>query len=306
LAVFWTIDPIRGLMALDGAPPMGVSRTRVTHFVPDTGAVESLRRLGLRAEYLPYGTWFHEARPAAVLIRRFRAAVAFAGHASIREAEFRTIRERYGPWAARWVEAAARRVADGARPEAALAGALKGLPTPVRAVAHGILRSPREAGNFIGHAVNAAATDARREAFHALRCPLTVYAAADDWPNLPAGVVRRPAVDYRRELPAVYRAADVNVNITSPRFPRGVNARVFDVPAAGGFLLTDRRAELSRYFVPGREVVVYDNMADLRDKVRWYRTHPPERHRIVERARARVDVEHSWVKRARTILGIMS
>jgi hypothetical protein len=56
-----------------------------------------------------------------------------------------------------------------------------------------------------------------------------------------------------------------------------LNMRVFEVLAAGGCLLTDRLGEatgLQRLFVDGRDLILYDNAADLLAKARHYLADP--------------------------------
>jgi spore maturation protein CgeB len=306
LAIFWTNAPRRSLMPMDSAPPMGLSRSRVTHFVPDSEEAAALERLGLRARYLPLGTFFHEARPPAALLRRFRAEVAFVGHAAVREDGADLIGARFGAWVRRAVDAAARSVLAGWPPMRALAEAIAALPEADRRAARAAARRAAEAGLLLRQVVATASVRRRCSIVGSLGRPALVYGDPSDWPLAHPRVLRRPPVNYHVELPALYRATAVNLNVTNPQFPRAVNQRVFDVPAAGGFLLTDRRGDLARHFIPGREVVVYDGLPDLREKVRWHLAHPAERRRIAGRARARCRAEHSWLDRARTIATAMT
>lgn len=305
LAIFWTHDPIRGMLALDSAPPMGLSRTGVAHFVPDTAAAAALRRLGLRAAWLPHGTSFHGSRPSGAAQARFRAAVAFVGRAADRAPGFGILRARYGTWAERFVRAAARRVAEGAPGARAAAGAIAALRPGEQARARATTEIPMEMSYLLRQTYGAAAVAARWALVRGLGRTVTVYGGPDDWPWGALRVRRRPPVDYATELPAVYRATDVNLNLTGHEFAAGANQRVFDAPASGGFLLTDRRVDLARCFAVGRDVIVYDDIADLRGKARWYLARPRERRRVVERAQARIAAEHAWVERARRIATAM-
>ena len=45
--------------------------------------------------------------------------------------------------------------------------------------------------------------------------------------------------------------------------------RVLDVMGSGGFLFLNYQPGLAEFFVPVEELVLYDSMADLEDKV-WY------------------------------------
>lgn len=124
----------------------------------------------------------------------------------------------------------------------------------------------------------------------------------DGWPRLLPGASWHGPVAYGEAAAALYAAAEITLNATSFQMPTAVNQRVFDVPAAGGFLLTDAREDLGELFEPGREVVVFRDAEELRELVRRYRDRPAERQAIAARARARVLAEHSYEHRLSTLL----
>lgn len=120
----------------------------------------------------------------------------------------------------------------------------------------------------------------------------------DGWAGVLANA--RPAIHYFNALPAFYRDCTVNLNFTSIQMPSAVNQRVFDCPAAGGFLLTDRQGDLRRLFSED-EVADFATIEECREKLRFYREHPRARREIVERARRRILAEHTYTHRLRTI-----
>ncbi len=113
-----------------------------------------------------------------------------------------------------------------------------------------------------------------------------------------------PEVNYRTELPQHYRLTEVNLNITSIQMASAVNQRVFDCPAAGGFLLTDAQSSLRELFDKD-EVAVYASIEECRELLRFYRTHPAARVEITRRARARILGEHTYGHRLERIAGIV-
>ena len=104
-------------------------------------------------------------------------------------------------------------------------------------------------------------------------------------------------LDYRNELPAYYRGCAVNLNSTSIQMPHTVNQRVFDCPAAGGFLLTDAQPALESLFDMGTEVAAYSSLEEARDMMRYFLGHPAARRPIIERARRRILAEHTYAHR---------
>ncbi len=111
-------------------------------------------------------------------------------------------------------------------------------------------------------------------------------------------------IDYRRELPVLYQVTGVNLNVTSLQMKQGLNQRVFDVPAAGAFLLTDEKEVLWEIFSEA-EVATYGNLAEAADKLAFYRKHPQIRARLAAQARHRVLAGHTYVHRMRQVLAVM-
>jgi len=112
-------------------------------------------------------------------------------------------------------------------------------------------------------------------------------------------------INYNRELPAFYQCVNVNFNLTSLQMKDGLNQRVFDVPAVGGFLLTDDKEALWDLFEPG-EVAVYRDLEEAQDKLSYYRRHPQARQNIATRARERILAYHTVTHRLRTMLAEMN
>jgi spore maturation protein CgeB len=121
---------------------------------------------------------------------------------------------------------------------------------------------------------------------------------------LPAtpGLRLHPEIGYYEELPGFYPQSDVNFNCTSVQMKGAVNQRVFDVPAAGAFLLTDRRAQLESMFEPGREIALFDSPEEVPELLARYLADAPARRRIAQAGRARVLHEHTYEHRLRSLL----
>ncbi|MDQ7831848.1 MAG: glycosyltransferase [Desulfovibrionaceae bacterium] len=124
--------------------------------------------------------------------------------------------------------------------------------------------------------------------------------------TLPASPAWRwhPPLDYYRELPRFYPCSHINLNCTSLQMKGAVNQRVFDVPACGGFVLTDRREQLHLAFAP-QETACYDDPDEIPDLVRHYLAHPQERRRISAQARNHILAEHTYVHRLGTLLSVL-
>jgi spore maturation protein CgeB len=112
-------------------------------------------------------------------------------------------------------------------------------------------------------------------------------------------------VAYYDELPRFYPLSAINFNSTSMQMKGAVNQRVFDVPAAGAFVLTDWREQMDELFEPGKEIACYRHPDEIPDLARYYLAHPAERQRIALAGRKRVLACHTWDKRLASMLHTM-
>jgi spore maturation protein CgeB len=94
------------------------------------------------------------------------------------------------------------------------------------------------------------------------------------------------------------------VNLTSLQMPTALNQRCYDVPAAGGFILTDQREALAEQFEPETEIVTFASLPDLLEKWEYYRTHPHQRSQVIDRGQRRVLLEHTYSHRLREMLEV--
>jgi spore maturation protein CgeB len=109
----------------------------------------------------------------------------------------------------------------------------------------------------------------------------------------------------------IYRSSKITLNFADSglqmsggvlRRSRQIKARTFEVPGAGGFLLTEQNSELEKYFRPGDEMVAYANDDDLAEKIRFYLNHTEERDRIARAAHGRILREHLYEARFALII----
>jgi spore maturation protein CgeB len=112
-------------------------------------------------------------------------------------------------------------------------------------------------------------------------------------------------LNYYEELPGFYPRVKVNFNCTSKQMKGAVNQRIFDVPACGGFVLSDERAQQADLFEPGVEAATYTHPDEVPEMVDWYLSREHERRRIAEAARARILAEHTYDHRLTEIFRVM-
>ncbi len=113
------------------------------------------------------------------------------------------------------------------------------------------------------------------------------------------------SVDYWSQMPKVFRASKINLNMTIPNIKSGIPLRVWDILGSGGFLLTNYQAEIPYYFEEGKDLVCFDGIEDMRDKVKYYLSHEEERAKIARNGYEKVKEHHTYVDRLSKILTIV-
>ena len=94
--------------------------------------------------------------------------------------------------------------------------------------------------------------------------------------------------DYDSEMPMVFKASDINLNMTLRCIKSGIPLRALDIMGAGGFLLSNYQPELAECFIDGEEVVMYESIEDMYAKVSYYLANPDLRTEIARRGHAKV------------------
>jgi len=104
----------------------------------------------------------------------------------------------------------------------------------------------------------------------------------------------------------IYKASKISINIQNPISQiNGISCRIFEVLCCGGFPITENKKDLEKFFKVGEEIVAYNNITDLKQKIEYYLNHSDERKKIAERGRKRVISEHTYKKRMEGLLKII-
>lgn len=94
------------------------------------------------------------------------------------------------------------------------------------------------------------------------------------------GITLLPPIDYMEELPKLYNLSKININITLHSITEGIPLRVFDIMGAGGFVLSNYQPAIEEEFEIDKEIVVYRDLDEMEDKVRYYLSHENARQKI--------------------------
>ena len=133
---------------------------------------------------------------------------------------------------------------------------------------------------------------------------MTLYTRSDT--STLNGVDCRDGVNTLTEMPKVFHASRINLNITMRPIETGLSLRIWDVLGCGGFLLTNYQAEIPEYFEIGRDLETYESMEELEQKIQYYLTHEEERIEIAINGYEKVAAYHTWEQRITEMIRILS
>lgn len=134
--------------------------------------------------------------------------------------------------------------------------------------------------------------------------PVTLYTRSDA-SALPR-VDCRGGVSTLTEMPKVFQASRINLNMTIRPIETGLSQRVWDVLACGGFLLTNYQAEIPDYFEVGKDLETYESPEELEEKIQYYLTHEEERMEIAINGYEKTAASHTYEMRLTQMIKILS
>ena len=102
--------------------------------------------------------------------------------------------------------------------------------------------------------------------------------------------------DYFDQMPRVFKASRINLNITLKILQSGIPLRVMDILGAGGFLLSSYQPEIAENFINGQDVVMYDSLEDAFEKAMFYINNDELRKTIAQNGHAKAGELFSYEK----------
>ncbi|MBI4847514.1 MAG: glycosyltransferase [Nitrospirae bacterium] len=115
------------------------------------------------------------------------------------------------------------------------------------------------------------------------------------------------------EIVKIFNASRISINLHSSTYHKGinpfgdfVNPRTFEIAGCGAFQLVDRRSEFADLFEEGKEIVVFEDLEDLRKKINHYLNSPEEREMLAENARQKVLKKHTYKHRMTEMLNLLT
>lgn len=123
-----------------------------------------------------------------------------------------------------------------------------------------------------------------------------------EWDNILAGIEYSGTCKYLNEMPRVFMASKINLNISLKMIQSGIPLRCLDIMGAGGFLLSNYQHELCEWFEPGKDFAMYESPEDALEKVIYYISHDVERNKIAKSGFEKVSRDFSFEKQISNIL----
>lgn len=107
-----------------------------------------------------------------------------------------------------------------------------------------------------------------------------------------------------RKMAAAIARSTVTINMTRGEHGCGHSMKTFEIPACGGFMLTNWCEEQALFFQDGKECVFFNTVEEMLDKAAYYLRNDGERERIRAAGIAAV-APHTYVSRAKVLLDCM-
>lgn len=106
---------------------------------------------------------------------------------------------------------------------------------------------------------------------------------------------------FGRDIPKIYNASKIVINRHTPFTDYGINMRTYEAAGCGTFQLVDKKKGILKLFKEGESIVIYNNVTDLKKKIKYYLKNDIERENIADRSRQRVLKDHKYIDIVRNI-----
>lgn len=136
------------------------------------------------------------------------------------------------------------------------------------------------------------------------RFPVKLYTRSDA--SVLSKAHCRGGVSTLTEMPKVFHASRINLNITMRPIETGLSLRIWDILGCAGFLITNYQAEIPEYFEIGKELETYETLEELEEKIRYYLSHEEERVEIAINGYEKVKNYHTYEKRLAQMLKLLT
>lgn len=96
----------------------------------------------------------------------------------------------------------------------------------------------------------------------------------------------------------------INIHTWFNTSPHGVNPRLFETCGCNAFQISDRKSDIANLYEEGKELILYDTVAELKTKISYYLENPSEREHIAENGYYRTLRDHTYMQRLTKLIDI--
>lgn len=114
------------------------------------------------------------------------------------------------------------------------------------------------------------------------------------WPNGPVAAEEIPRIVRQSIVSLNFGDSGLHVQGLKIYRSRQIKARVFEVPGAGGCLLTESAEYLDRYYRLGSEIEIFEGIGDLAGKIRGLLADPERRDAMAQAGYRRTQSDHTY------------
>ena len=103
----------------------------------------------------------------------------------------------------------------------------------------------------------------------------------------------------QKDMIKVYNQTKINLNLSlsSNKKTIEIKGRNFEIPGCGSFLLTNYAPHLEEYYKIGKELVCFEDLEDLKEKINYYLKNEEEREKIALAGYLRTLNDHTYERR---------
>ena len=107
-----------------------------------------------------------------------------------------------------------------------------------------------------------------------------------------------PRVPFH-QMVRIFSRSKINLNLSnsSTMIGQQIKGRNFEIPGTRSFLLTDNAENLGEYYLDGKEIVIFNSVDEMIEKIKYYLNHEKQRELIAESSYKRTLSEHTWFHR---------
>lgn len=136
---------------------------------------------------------------------------------------------------------------------------------------------------------------------------LRIYGSTNPWWLNIKGIEKNYTGKYLayEEKGKAVRYSKINLNTLYIGEFEGVNVRTFELAGLRGFQIIENKPGLSALFTPDKEIVTYESINELRNKIDYYLKHEEERKAIAEAAYEHAIKAHTYKHRLDRMLRII-